>query len=68
MSQTAGKIADTASAAGRLEGLDWKDLSKSLDELGFAVTAPILSETECASVMALYGDESRFRSHVVMVL
>jgi len=66
MSQTAGKIADAASAAGRVEGLDWKELSKSLDERGFAVTAPILSEAERNLLVALYGDESRFRSHIIM--
>jgi uncharacterized protein len=66
MPQASRKIAAASSVADRVEGLDWEELSKSLDERGFAVTAPILSEAECSSLVDLYGDDSGFRSHIVM--
>src|SRR6266478_3450959 len=44
----------------------WPTTGESLSERGYAVTSPILSPGECAALVALYGDESRFRSQVVM--
>jgi hypothetical protein len=55
-----------ASIEERIDELDWASAAESLSERGYAVTAPILSAEECVSLMALYGDESRFRSHIIM--
>ncbi len=53
--------------AERLERLDWEALAGSLWESGWAKTGvPLLSAGECAELVALYGDEARFRSRVDM--
>jgi hypothetical protein len=46
--------------------LDWTDLAARLDADGVARTPPLLSPDECAQVVALFDDDSRFRSTVVM--
>ena len=50
----------------RVEALNWAAAAESLCERGYAVTTPILSPEECQSLAALYGDDRRFRSHIVM--
>jgi hypothetical protein len=50
----------------RIDVLDWNALGESLTTHGYAVTPQILTSDECAAVVALYEDESRFRSHVLM--
>jgi len=66
MRQAAKKSADTPSVAQRINALDWTAAEQSLSERGYAVTASILSSAECDSVVALFNDASRFRSHIVM--
>src|SRR6185312_5283604 len=59
----------TATAAStlrsRVDALDWEDLTAQLDGRGFALTAPLLSEAECAELAALF-DDGRFRATVEM--
>src|SRR4029453_13443049 len=44
----------------RGEALDWADLTAQLDERGFAVTAPLLTDTETAELADLFdGGRSR---------
>lgn len=50
----------------RIDTLDWKAAEESLSARGYAVTPPILTPDECASIVALYNDDSRFRSHIIM--
>ena len=45
--------------------VDWKRASASLATDGFA-TLTVLDAATCRSLAALYGDETRFRSRVVM--
>ena len=66
MPQSLRKMANASSVAERVEGLDWKEAGQSLNERGYAVTAPILTDAECNSLVSLYPEESRFRSHIVM--
>ena len=66
MPHAAREMIDTPSVARRMDGLDWHTLGQSLTERGYAVTAPILSEVECNSLVGLYSDAHRFRSHVIM--
>ena len=65
----------TATAAGptratsidrRVEVIDWTRVSGDLDGHGWAMIDRILTADECRSIAALYDDDSRFRSHVVM--
>jgi hypothetical protein len=44
----------------------WDDLAAELDLRGFARTGPLLSAAECRALAALYDDDARFRSRVVM--
>jgi hypothetical protein len=66
MAQAASKAAATLSIAQRIEALDWNNAEQSLSERGYAVAAPVLSPAECDSIIALYNDASRFRSHIIM--
>ena len=66
MTEAARKELAAPSVEKRIEALDWKAAGNYLSERGYAVTEPILSPEECASLAAMYGDESRFRSQIVM--
>jgi hypothetical protein len=60
---------DAAIAAGvtdRLAGCDWSRMAEALEETGGASLPGLLSAADCQAVAALYDDESRFRSHVIM--
>jgi hypothetical protein len=52
--------------AERLAGLDAGRLHAELDARGFALTGPLLGAHDCAALAALYDDDARFRSRVVM--
>jgi uncharacterized protein len=51
--------------AARVDSLPWTDLADQLDTRGFAVTAPLLDERECADLADLF-DGGRFRSTIDM--
>ena len=48
------------------KAVDWQRISQELDANGSAVIERLMAPTECASLAALYADEARFRSRVVM--
>ena len=50
----------------RINAINWNEAQASLSARGYAVTNPILSPEECTSIIALYNDDSRFRSQVIM--
>jgi hypothetical protein len=52
--------------AARVEAIDWTQASADLDAQGCAVLKGLLSEDECRALAALYPDDDRFRSRVVM--
>jgi hypothetical protein len=52
--------------AARVEAIDWTHIAGELDAQGCAVLRGLLQPDECRTVAALYGDDSRFRSRVVM--
>jgi len=54
------------SIAHRIDALDWPAAHESLSARGYAVTAPILTSEECRSVVAMYSDDTNFRSQVIM--
>src|SRR4051794_15775445 len=55
----------TAPLAARVDALPWDTLHAELDARGFAVTAPLLTATECDDLAALF-DGGRFRSTIDM--
>jgi uncharacterized protein len=50
----------------RIDALDWNKAQASLSVRGHAVTDPILTPEECTSIVALYDEPNRFRSHITM--
>src|SRR5262245_13310271 len=50
----------------RVAGLDWEAIEESLWQWGWAVTPPLLTESECGELIDLWADESRFRSRIDM--
>jgi hypothetical protein len=66
MAHAARKTAATLSIAERIETLDWEAAGRSLSENGYAVTATVLSCAECEELVALFKDDNRFRSHIIM--
>jgi hypothetical protein len=50
----------------RLTALDWREIGRALDDVGYARTPPVLTEQECGALVALYSKEGRFRSRIDM--
>jgi hypothetical protein len=53
-------------AASRIDALDWPVIERELDAYGCAVAPKLLSPEACAALAALYPDDARFRSRIVM--
>jgi hypothetical protein len=69
MKSTVEKIvrpAQPSDITARVEAIDWEQASHELDAQGCAVLKGLLSPGECRAFAALYPDDSRFRSRVVM--
>jgi hypothetical protein len=58
--------ADRHPIAERVAALDWPKLQAALDEDGYAVTGPLLTEAECTSLSAGFDADATFRNRVVM--
>ena len=52
--------------AHRIAAVDWPAVEDSLDRCGYATLPGVLAPAECAALAALYDDDARFRSRVVM--
>lgn len=50
----------------RLHSLDWEQIQESLTRDGYAATPPLLTADECSNLISLYGEDSHFRSRIVM--
>src|SRR5262249_34357211 len=50
----------------RVEAVDWASVSTHLDGYGWAMLKTLMTADECESIAALYEDDRRFRSRVVM--
>jgi uncharacterized protein len=50
----------------RIDAVDWSTADESLSARGYAVTDPILTREECASIVSLYNEPTCFRSHIIM--
>ena len=62
-SAAAGLVMDIAK---QITAIDWKRVSTELDAEGSAVIGKLVAPAECQTLAALYPDEKRFRSRVVM--
>jgi hypothetical protein len=49
-----------------LDSFDWANIGSELSEYGCAVLPELLSMEECQELAALYGEDTRFRSHILM--
>jgi hypothetical protein len=56
----------TAAPNRALHRLDWSALQEQLDADGVATTPALLSPQQCTSVVAMFDEDERFRSTVVM--
>jgi len=54
------------SIADRVAAIDWSRVHEDSNRFGCAVVAGLLRPRECAGLAALYEDDARFRSRVVM--
>ena len=52
--------------ATRVDAIDWTQVTTDLDAQGCAVLKGLLSPGECEAISALYPDDTKFRSRVVM--
>jgi len=66
VAETAAEVVTIAAARARLAAVDWAEVAAALDSPGVAVCPGLLRPQECAALAALYDEESRFRSRVVM--
>src|SRR5256885_1637466 len=55
-----------ADIAARLADVDWSAIERSLWDVGYARTPPVLTADECGELVVTYADEARFRSRVDM--
>ena len=55
-----------ASIAARVNRIDWLTVTAELDDVGVASAGPVLSPTECRSLLGLYERDDRFRSTIDM--
>src|ERR1700761_2957621 len=58
--------AASSDIAGRIEAIDWAQVTSELDGQGCAVLKNLLMPDECAEIAALYPDDAHFRSRIVM--
>jgi uncharacterized protein len=50
----------------RVQHTDWHQVRTGLDEVGCALTGPLLTASEAQQIAALYPDRARFRSTITM--
>jgi hypothetical protein len=53
-------------AEDRLARIDWERVAAELNGVGATVLERLLMPTECREIAALYGEDNRFRSRIVM--
>jgi hypothetical protein len=57
---------DPGKATKRIGAIDWPALDRELDAFGCAVAPKLVTAEECRALAALYPDDARFRSRIVM--
>jgi len=66
MKATARRHQFASDIAARVDAIDWTQATADLDAQGCAVLRGLLTPDECSALAAMYPDDSRFRSRVVM--
>src|SRR5918994_6487838 len=67
LDREAGALADLpVEPSARVAALDWPSLAGELDAQGCAVIERLVSPATCRALAALYPQDERFRSRVVM--
>jgi len=61
-----GKPARSVDIDARVAAVDWASAAMHLDGHGWTMLKTLLTADECEDIAALYEDDRRFRSHVVM--
>lgn len=56
----------TIQGTDRVDQYDWTKIDPELSNYGAAVLESLLTPNECGWVAALYAEEERFRSHIIM--
>jgi hypothetical protein len=59
-------VAPATPLSQRIEAFEWGAIGQMLDEYGYAVAPQLLTEDECDALAALYAQDVRFRSRIVM--
>jgi hypothetical protein len=59
-------VAQPSAMDASLQAIDWGGISNELDAQGCAVLEGLLTVQQCQALAALYPDDARFRSRVVM--
>jgi len=52
--------------SGRIERLDWQQVSNELDQQGYGILGGLVRSEECDALASLYSEDQRFRSRIVM--
>jgi hypothetical protein len=50
----------------RVDGFDWQEIVRDLDQQGNAIMEQLLSPEECRAIAGLYSNDDAFRSRIVM--
>ena len=69
MNASAASVCDVSGTdefSDRVAGLDWTRIAANLDAHGNALIDQLLSPAQCSAIAAMYADDARFRSRVVM--
>ena len=53
-------------AAATVDAIEWSTVEAGLDDVGIALTGPVLGSDECRALIDLYDDVDRFRSTIDM--
>ena len=62
----AARVNRPTDLAARVDALAWPQVASDLDDQGCAVLKGLLTPDECREIAALYPDDARFRSRIVM--
>ena len=62
-----GRAPTITTVAERIDALDWQRIGTDLDTYGNAVIHGLVAPMQCRALAALYRQDDRFRSRVVML-
>jgi uncharacterized protein len=64
--KTISRHAPAKDIAARVDAIDWAQIGDELNAQGCALLKSLLSPDQCRAIAALYPDDARFRSRIVM--